>query len=208
MDDNLVPAPSEPRLRGNSREYLYGRLVRGGFTELLRAIDAGELSVFAAAAEVGLVRRPEPTGRGSPNARKRIDWAIHRAYRERADAALVPETPSNGRSASTTPIDLAAAIAEWEEAQRASRDDQPTVDPQREPAPAAPPPEPERIPFPIHGALPCTSCGHVQAAAALREVIDGYLAACRGKPHQTGSTLPRACCQRLLRHPDVRAMIA
>src|SRR5215831_3943986 len=118
MADDLAPSPPQPRLRGNSREYLYARLVRGGFHELLRAVDSGTLSVFAAAAEVGLVRRPEALGTGSPNARKRIDWAIHQAYREseRADAAPAPvqEAPRNGHAAPAPPIDLAAAIAEME----------------------------------------------------------------------------------------------
>jgi hypothetical protein len=99
--------------------------------------------------------------------------------------------------------DLAAAIAEWEEAQRPSRDPQPTIDRKPEPIPS----DPERPPFPAH-VIPCTGCRHPQAAAALREVLNVYMAARRGEPHQTGSTLPRACCQWLVRRPDARAMIA
>src|SRR5262249_12571947 len=147
------------------------------------------------------------------NARKRREWAIVRAYREsaRADAApvTVQEAPRNGRSAPIAP-DLAAAIAEVSEMHR------PPPPRDREPARAAIPPDPEHpnaalpcSPFPAHPAIPCTSCTHPNAAAALREVLDRYVAACRGEPHQTGSALPRACCQRLrLRRPDVRAMIA
>src|SRR5262249_8504038 len=101
MADDLVPSPSEPQLRGNSREYLLSRLQRGGFTELLGAVDAGELTVYGVATAAGLVTRPTPSGRGSPNARKKRDWAVLKAYRKsaRADAALVPETPHNGCSA-------------------------------------------------------------------------------------------------------------
>jgi hypothetical protein len=77
MVDDLGP----PKMRGHSREYLLSRLERDGHVELLAAIAAGTISVFAAACEVGYVRRPEPTGRGSPNARKRRDWAILRAYK-------------------------------------------------------------------------------------------------------------------------------
>jgi hypothetical protein len=103
-------------------------LERGGFHELLRAVDTGTLSVYAASVAAGFVRRPEPLGTGSPNARKRIDWAIHRAYREGERAGVAPEpvpepvpvqeAPRNGRSASSTPIDLAAALAEVEEMRR------------------------------------------------------------------------------------------
>jgi hypothetical protein len=205
MADDLAPFPPEPRLRGNSAAYLRSRLERDGHIELLAAVDRGELSTFAAGVEAGYTKRPEPLGTGSQNARRRRDWTIAKAYRASAQAELaeVPEAPANGQAAPTPPIDLAAAIREWEEAQKP-----PVCDREPEPAPAAPPPAPERMSFPIHGALPCTSCSHVQAAAALREVIDGYLAACRGEPRQTGSTLPRACCQRLLRRPDVQAMIA
>jgi hypothetical protein len=206
MADDLAPSPSEPRLRGNSADYLRSRLERDGFTELLAAIDRGELSTYAAACEVGYVSRPIPSGRGSPNARKRRDWAILRAYREsaRADAALVPETSS--APAPTPPIDLAAAIAEWEEARKPPAPPR-ERDREREPAPVATPPVlPEHTPFPAHAAIPCTSCEHPQAAAALQEIFNVYVAACRSEPHRTGNTLPRACCQ-WLRRPDVRAMI-
>src|SRR5262249_2350630 len=222
MADEFAPSPPEPRLRGNSAAYLRSRLERDGHVELLRAIDAGALSVYGAACEVGYVTRPTPLGTGSPNARKRRDWAIARAYRgnARADASANAQPASEtgkkingGRLTGSanaesvplarTPIALAAAIAEWEEAQKppAPRERE------RDSAPAAPPPEPERTPFPAD-VLPCTSCRHPQAAAALREVLNVYMAACRGEPHQTGSTLPRACCQWVLQRPDPRAMIA
>ena len=56
-----------------------------------------------------------------------------------------------------------------------------------------------------HAIVVGTSTG---GPAALREVLNVYMAARRGEPHQTGSTLPRACCQWLVRRPDARAMIA
>ena len=230
MDNDLAPPESAPPLRGNSREYLLQRLERDGHHELLSAIFSGELSVFAAACEVGYVTRPTPSGNGSPNARKRREWAIRKAYQgsARADAASVTpqastdvlKPPPNGRSAPRPPIDLAAAIAEWEEAQRSSRDRDHGRDHgrdrelvldhellrKRQPAPAV---LPEPVYFPVHPAVPCTGCSRPEAAAALREVVDVYVAACRGEPHQPGSVLPRACCQRMLhRRPDIRAMIA
>jgi hypothetical protein len=224
MADDLVPSPPEPKLRGNSAAYLRSRLERDGHVELLTAIDRGELSVFGAACEVGYVTRPIPSGNGSPNARKRREWAIARAYRgsARADAALAPEGPPNGReaphrtsheSARSTPlIDLAAAIAEWEEAQRPAPPRERDVELERElvrerkPAPAALPPEPV---FSAHPALPCTSCREPQATAALREVVDLYVCAVRGEPHRTGNILPGACCQRqLLGRLDVKALVA
>src|SRR6516165_4287782 len=91
MADDLAPSPPQPRLRGNSREYLLQRLERDGHHELLAAIDAKMLTVYAAACAVGYVTRPEPLGTGSPNARKRIDWTIHQAYREGERAGVAPE---------------------------------------------------------------------------------------------------------------------
>jgi hypothetical protein len=218
MDDDLAPAPSAPPFRGNSREYLLQRLERDGHHELLVSIAAGELSVYAAACEVGYVTRPTPSGNGSPNARKRREWAIRKAYQgsARADTASVtPQAstevlrpPPNGRSAPRPPIDLAAVIAEWEEAQKPAPSEDLVLQRHkvREPAPAV---LPEPVYFPVHPAVPCTSCSRPEAAAALRQVLDVYVAASRGEPHQTGSTLPRACCQRMLhRRPDIRAMIA
>jgi hypothetical protein len=197
----------------------------------LAAIDAGALSVYGAACEVGYVTRPTPLGTGSPNARKRRDWAIARAYRgnARADASANAEPASEtgkkingGRLTGSanaesvplarTSIDLAAAIAEWEEAQRPAPPCERDVElarelvREREPAPATLPPEPV---FPAHPALPCTRCHRPEAAAALREVVDAYVAMRRGEPPQSGNVLPGACCQRLLLgRPDVRAMIA
>jgi len=206
MDDDLVPPQSDPPLRGNSRGYLLQRLERDGHHELLAAIDAKMLTVYAAACEVGYVTRPEPTGRGSPNAAKRREWAIRKALQgnERTNAARkqAQEAPRNGRSA---PPDLAAAIAEWEQARKNSAQDAETLR-EREPAPAVLPPE--LAPFPAHPAVPCTSCQRAEAAAALREIVNLYVAMRRGEPAEAGGVLPRACCRRLpSRRPDVRAMI-
>jgi hypothetical protein len=225
MDDELDPSRPERPMRGNSREYLLDRLKRDGFDELVAAIEGRELSTYAAAVEVGYRKRPEPTGRGSENAAKRRMWAIHRAYQAsgRPDVAercnletarnsettrnsetarsRMRETPHNGRSAPTP--DLAAAIREWEEAQRPPR-------PVRDPAPAPIPPEPvplERFPIIHSSKIPCANCMHPNAAAAQNEICDVYLAARRGELNLTGSTLPRACCQRLLQNVDVRALI-
>jgi hypothetical protein len=223
MVDELAPSPPEPKLRGNSAAYLRSRLERGGHIELLRAIDRGELSVFGAACEVGYVTRPIPSGNGSPNARKRREWAIARAYRESARAEGVGNTDilggeklseprSNGRVACSTPPDLGAILREWEEAQRPAPPRERDLElerelaREREPAPAALPPEPV---FPAHPALPCTRCQRPEAAAALREVVDAYVAMRRGEPSQHGNVLPGACCQRrLLGRLDVRAMVA
>jgi len=239
MADDLAPSPPEPRLRGNSAAYLRSRLERDGYTLLLAAIDRGDLSIYGAACEVGYTKRPEPLGSGSPNARKRREWALAKIARQtRLETPLpqsgqsplaagatsdVPAPAGNGRPASSTAINLAAAIAEWEEAQRPA----PPISPkfgrntrrndlrkqdeeilrERKPAPAVLPTPEELAPFATHPALPCTNCREPQATAALREVIDVYVAACRGEPHRTGSVLPRACCQ-WLRRPDIRALIA
>jgi len=78
MADN----PAQPKPCGNSHERLIELLERGGHTELLAAVRGGQLSAYAACCEVGYRKRREPTGRGSPNARKRRDWAIMLAFRK------------------------------------------------------------------------------------------------------------------------------
>jgi hypothetical protein len=100
--------------------------------------------------------------------------------------------------------DLAAAIAEWEEARKPLPRKR-----EREPTPAPALPEPERAPvLPGYGDIvPCMVCTHPQAAAAVREVLNVYVAACRGEPHRTGGTLPRACCRWQQYAPSVEALI-
>ena len=64
----------------------------------------------------------------------------------------------------------------------------------------------ERALFPGHPALPCCTCSHPSAPAAMREVFASYVAGRRGES-QTGNTLPPSCCQRQLRVVDVRALV-
>jgi hypothetical protein len=205
--------------------YLRKRLAAIGRHDLLAAADAGEISTFAAAEEAGLVKRQPVTGNGSENEAKRRAWALMRIIgkapplkpkpeprpaRTPAHSRPSQETPRNGRSAPTTPPDLGAILAEWEAAQRPLRNGRPTVDPQRETAcaPLVPvPAEPERTPFPAHPAVPCTTCTHPCAPAAVREMLDVALAARRGATDLAGSTMPRACCQRLLQCPNIHALI-
>jgi hypothetical protein len=177
--------------------YLSKRLADIGRHDLLEGAQRGEFSYLAAAEWAGLVTRRPPTGNGSQNAAKRRAWALMRTER----ASGVSRERANLSQPHTAMPDLAAAITEWEEAQKPAPREP-------EPAPVAPPPEPERSPFPAHPAIPCTRCEHPQAAAALREILNGYVAATRGELHPTGSTLPRACCQWSCRRPDIRAMIA
>jgi hypothetical protein len=65
---------------GTNRAYLLYRLERAGEVELLAAVEAGELSAFAAAVEAGIVRRPAALGTGTTNHAKRRAFAIARAY--------------------------------------------------------------------------------------------------------------------------------
>jgi hypothetical protein len=175
--------------------YLRKRLADIGRHDLLQAADAGLVSVYACAEEAGLVRRREVLGNGSPNQAKRRAWELHKISKQtatpsEANFSQQPAPPKfsqgtrNGRPAMP---DLGAALAEVEEMQRPLPRD-------HEPAPAAPPPEPERA-LPTHPAIPCTRCDHPQAAAALREILNVYVAATRGELRPTGSTLPRACCR-------------
>jgi hypothetical protein len=184
-----------------SISYLRKRLRDIGRLDLLEGAEAGHFSFHAAAIDAGLIKQPAIIGNGSQNASKRTAYAIWKATKS---------SPLDGPTPLTAPDmpDLQAALAELEEAQKPAPPRDRGLD-DDEKGIVRTPGGPQATPFPAHPAIPCTSCNHVQAAAALREVIDGYLAACRGEPHQTGSTLPRACCQRLLRRrPDIRAMIA
>src|SRR5262249_28091554 len=157
--------------------------------------EAGHFSFHAAAIDAGLIKQPAIIGNGSQNASKRTAYAIWKATRS---------SPLDGPMPLTAPDmpDLQAAIAEWEaHAKEQKQGADSTL--KRDPAPAPAPPAPEPPPSPAPPAMPCTSCSHPQASAALREICNVYLAACRGEPHQTGSTLPHACCQRLLhQRPD------
>jgi hypothetical protein len=59
-----------PRQRGHSREYILSRLEREGHTDWIAAIESGRLSAYAAAVELGWVKRP-PTQRQNSNQAKR-----------------------------------------------------------------------------------------------------------------------------------------
>jgi len=186
--------------------YLSKRLADIGRYDLLEGAARGEFSYLAAAEWAGLVTRRPPTGNGSPNAAKRRAWALAKV--ERA-SGISRERPNISQPHTAMP-DLAAAIAEWEEAQRppppSDRERQAesdsswlTVDESDSPS--------ERVPFPAHPAIPCTNCSHPQAAAALREIFASYVDGRRGEPQQ-GNVLPRACCRRNVMTMDARALIA
>jgi hypothetical protein len=85
------------RQRGNSRAYVIARLERdaanGGGRDvmtLLEGVLSGRISAFAAGVEMGYCRRREPTGRGSENVSKRLDWAMHKLLNPRPD----PKAPT------------------------------------------------------------------------------------------------------------------
>ena len=61
--------------------YLRKRLADIGRYDLLEAAERGEISTFAAAVEVGLCKRPEALGTGSPNAAKKRNWALMKIRR-------------------------------------------------------------------------------------------------------------------------------
>jgi hypothetical protein len=57
--------------QGNSRDYLLRRLRLCGREDLVRAIEAGEVSAYAIAVSLGWQKRRPTLGTGSPNASKR-----------------------------------------------------------------------------------------------------------------------------------------
>jgi hypothetical protein len=66
--------------------YILRRLVRDaqdGVRDaaiLLRGIFDGRISEYAAGCEMNYCKRREPTGRGSENMTKRLDWAMHKLF--------------------------------------------------------------------------------------------------------------------------------
>jgi hypothetical protein len=73
--------------QGTSTTYLLNRLRAEGRTDLVEAVEAGKLSVFAAGEAAGYVRRPAVLGTGSKNqARKRAHQL--RALAKGGDNAL------------------------------------------------------------------------------------------------------------------------
>jgi len=65
-------------LAGTSRAYLLDRLLRAGRPDLVEAIEAGHVSAFAVAVELGWMKRRNLTGTGSTNQRKRREWKLYR----------------------------------------------------------------------------------------------------------------------------------
>jgi hypothetical protein len=63
---------------GNSRAHFLRKLRRVGRNDLADAVEAGEVSAFAVAIELGWRRRPEPLGTGSPNATLRRLFRLRR----------------------------------------------------------------------------------------------------------------------------------
>jgi hypothetical protein len=82
--DNLKP-------RYSRSEYILARLARDladgvkVAATLLEGIRDGKITTFAAGCEMNYCKRPEPTGRGSENMSRRIDWAMHRLLNPRRD---------------------------------------------------------------------------------------------------------------------------
>jgi hypothetical protein len=85
--------------------YILRRLVRDaqdGVRDaaiLVRGIFEGRVSEYAAGVEYGICNRREPTGRGSPNASKRNDWAMHRLFNPRPVKVPMPEKAPDASSA-------------------------------------------------------------------------------------------------------------
>ena len=67
---------------GTSREYLLSRLRKEGHFALVRAVENGDLSCYAAACEVGFVTRKPTLETGSQNMLRRRMFAIRNAYRD------------------------------------------------------------------------------------------------------------------------------
>jgi len=203
---------------GNSVEYLTKRLRDSGELELLGAVERGELSTYAAAEAAGIVKRRPVTGGGSENQARRRRWAVHLATGRSAleplpspgepDFRRAGEAQSVPASVPTMP-DLAAAIREWEEAQRQAAKGTRQKGRFSHDEKCARPAERELEPIPllVHSGIPCTSCTHPCAVAAVMELLNVALAARRGETGLAGSAMPRACCRQQVTHIDVRSLV-
>jgi len=87
-------------LNSRGSRYVIARLMRDandGFMDaanLLRGFYDGLISPFAAGCEMSYLRRREPNGRGSENAAKRRDWALHRLFHPRPELKAPEKAPS------------------------------------------------------------------------------------------------------------------
>jgi len=77
------------RHRGNSQAYLIARLRRDGRLDLLAGVLEGKISAYAAGCEMNYCRRPEPNGRGSENAARARDWALHKLLNPRPTKTVI-----------------------------------------------------------------------------------------------------------------------
>jgi hypothetical protein len=117
---------------GTSREYLCGRLRKGGHFALLAAVERGDISAFAAAEECGYVTRRLISGGGSENATKRRLYALRMALRnvdaQQQDNVLAStEEPRREDSAAVTTVpggvgDLPCLYCSHPQAQLARRE--------------------------------------------------------------------------------------
>jgi hypothetical protein len=71
----------------NNSDYIVARLARDAndgvktAAALLEGVRSGVITPFAAGVEMNYTKRPEPNGRGSENAARRRDWALHKLLR-------------------------------------------------------------------------------------------------------------------------------
>lgn len=70
---------------GTSRAYIIRRLALAGRNDLVEAIEAGEVSAFAVAVELGWHRRPPILGTGSTNQARRRQYRLDALGLEDAD---------------------------------------------------------------------------------------------------------------------------
>lgn len=116
---------------GTSREYLIGRLRKGGHFALIAAIERGHLSAYQAAEACGYVTRRPVLGTGSENATKRRLFQLRAALRDvdaqQQDDVLAPtEEPRREEPAVMTVVggvgDLPCLYCSHPQAQLARRE--------------------------------------------------------------------------------------
>jgi hypothetical protein len=80
---------------GNTdRQSLIDKLRRGHHDQLLSAVLAGTVSAYAAACEVGIIRRREVLGTGSSNQTRRRNWKLSQVTGQPPPDEPEPDLPA------------------------------------------------------------------------------------------------------------------
>jgi hypothetical protein len=94
MPDDLTP----PRQQGHSREYLLDRLRREGHDGWVEAIEAGRVSAFEVACELGWTQRPPTRSGERANQAKRRQYRLAEEHKRMVDGGRLQPPPGSSKA--------------------------------------------------------------------------------------------------------------